>query len=321
MSYILDALKKSEQERDREPVYEINQPIRPVADATTTRKRWLWLIPALLAVNILLLLWPETTPDTDSSSVRIIDPMPSVPDNLSSTLTKTENLITESARDTKVENITPSSNDLAPALPSLNPTKTQTTANPVDRTQRYHRNPFAPMPGRIEPEQVALAAPIKHKTKPTQVIPSPNIEKLNRSLLNQALIEQLAPLRDEQSVLPSDTLSFPAARNASLINKNISQTAMPEPKDTPQYESAPTTVDNQKHIPLLRELSSTLQRDIPALNVSVHIYTDIPEQRMARINGTMTRQGQQLSNELILEEIRPDSLIFSFRGETFRLMR
>ncbi|WP_290705200.1 general secretion pathway protein GspB [Amphritea sp.] len=300
MSYILDALKKSEKERDSEPVYGISQTIQAIEEPKPTRKKWLWIVPALLIVNILLLLWPVTTPDADPSTIRITDQIPDTADNSLKAIAETEQ--TAELADT----IKPS-NHLNKALLSPNPIETQTTTKPIDQVPHYHRNPFAPMPGRTEIKPDIVKTPVKNQSKTVQPLPASNIEKLNRSLLNQALIEQLAPLREEP--------------DEALTSRGISPTSLPILKNTQQYESPSSTVENQTNIPLLRELKSALQREIPALNVSVHIYTDIPEQRMARINGTMTRQGQQLSSDLTLEEIRPDSLILSFRGEKFRLMR
>jgi hypothetical protein len=323
VSYILDALRKSEQERNSQPVYEINQPVKEVNEPKAARKKWLWIVPVLLAVNILLLLWPETTPDIDPSMTIITDQIPGTTDSLSKTVTETEQMEEPTKLDAKKTNIDikPINSNLTPALLLQKPTGTQTTTQPVEQTQRYHRNPFAPMPGRIETKFEIAKTPGKKQPKTAQLLPTPNTEKLNRSLLNQALIEQLEPLREKQRTAQTDRFSFPVAKDTALTSSDISHTILPDMKGTQQYESASSTVDNQTSIPLLRELESVLQRDIPALNVSVHIYTDIPEQRMARINGTMTRQGQQMSNDLTLEEIRPDSLILSFRGEKFRLMR
>lgn len=319
MSYILNALRKSEQERNSQPAYEINQPVKEVNEPKVARRKWLWIVPALLAGNILLLLWPETTPDTDPSVTTITDQIPETTDDLSKTVTETERikeLTKPGAKKTNIE-IEPINNNLSHTLLPPDPTGTQTTTKPVDQAQRYHRNPFAPMPDRIKAKSEITKAPVKNQPRTAQLLPAPNIEQLNRSLLNQALIEQLTPLREEQRTVQTDRFSFPVTKDIALISRDISQTILPELKETQQYESAPSTIS----IPLLWELKSALQRDIPALNVSVHIYTDIPEQRMARINGKMTRQGQQMSNDLTLEEIRPDSLILSFRGEKFRLMR
>ncbi len=319
MSYILDALKKSEQERDNDPVHEISHTVKPAEQPKTARTKWLWLVPALLAVNIILLLWPQTTPDTGSLVVTTTNQQAST----ASTLLKEQTTEEYAEEQTKTDAPNSDVNNEMPTNPAppLSPPATQATqatAKPTEQSQRYHRDPFAPMPGRVQPKPVAVLAPIQNKPRPTPKIPAPNIEKLNRSLLNQALIEQLAPLKEEQPAIQVDTVSTP---DTILANRNNSPAPQPGLTESLPHENTPSTLNMQQRIPLLRELDSSLQRAIPTLNVSVHIYTEIPEQRMARINGRMTRQGQQISNGLTLKEIRPDFLILSFNGEKFRLMR
>ncbi len=54
------------------------------------------------------------------------------------------------------------------------------------------------------------------------------------------------------------------------------------------------------------------------MTFSVLIYSEKPAERMVNINGRTTREGQEVSDGLKLEEITPDGAIFSFKGYRFQ---
>ncbi len=72
-------------------------------------------------------------------------------------------------------------------------------------------------------------------------------------------------------------------------------------------------------IPYLQELPASVRRQIPELAITLHYYTAAPASRMARINGRVLRQGETLDNQLILEEIAIDAIVFRFGETLFRM--
>ncbi|BBB26744.1 general secretion pathway protein GspB [Amphritea japonica] len=314
MSYILDALKKSDQERTSQPAYDLSQPTEEIEKPKAVRHKWLWIIPALLTANIFLLLWPET----DTSITTVTNPKPGKeglpPEPVTEELA--EGLAQQPAKLSSAE-----SKPVHPKLTHNNksndslPISSIATVKPVTSVSRYHRDPFAPLPGRTKPLPAIAPTPTKPQPKPLQQLAIPNLEKLNRSLLNQALIEQLTPLRQEQS---TSNRNYP---DVTMTAATSSIRSLPQQTAEQPFQRSHNSDEIHAQVPLYQELEPALQQDIPELNISVHIFADIPEQRMARVNGIMARQGQQLDNDLTLEEIRPDYLILSFRGERFRLKR
>ena len=70
MSYILEALKKSEQQREIGRVPGITSVHENTAKSVTGK--WLWLIAGILLLNaglLVFLLWPETEPEPDSAAI------------------------------------------------------------------------------------------------------------------------------------------------------------------------------------------------------------------------------------------------------------
>ncbi len=85
----------------------------------------------------------------------------------------------------------------------------------------------------------------------------------------------------------------------------------PEPAVIPEPEFDPG-------VPDLRELPASIRAKLPALTLSVHIYSKTASSRMASINGQMLREGQQLGS-LRLQSITPRGVILSFEGKEFHL--
>ena len=70
-------------------------------------------------------------------------------------------------------------------------------------------------------------------------------------------------------------------------------------------------------IPHQRQLDYDLQSRLPAMDVSVHMYSATPSSRLVRINNTIYREGDLIDSELKLEEITQDGLILSIRDTRF----
>lgn len=94
------------------------------------------------------------------------------------------------------------------------------------------------------------------------------------------------------------------------------------PKATPKptaIEKEVVTANAAASIPLLSELSSGVRSQIPPLKITGAVYSKNPGQRLLLVNNQVLNQGHLAAPEVTLEEIRPNSSVFSFRGTRFRL--
>ncbi len=68
----------------------------------------------------------------------------------------------------------------------------------------------------------------------------------------------------------------------------------------------------------IRDLPWSLQQKIPSISYSRHSYSESGQSSVV-INGEQRRAGQQLANNLRLEEILADGVVLSFEGRRFKL--
>lgn len=71
--------------------------------------------------------------------------------------------------------------------------------------------------------------------------------------------------------------------------------------------------------PSLDSLPASIRQQLPAFNFSLHYYSEDPQQRMVRLNGRILREGQELSDGLLLSEITSQGAVFSYHGYDFEV--
>jgi general secretion pathway protein B len=92
----------------------------------------------------------------------------------------------------------------------------------------------------------------------------------------------------------------------------------PETIKTAAAPAVPLIMDDT---PLLQQMPQDFQRALPALAVTIHVYSHDESQRILFINNREYRKGSQIDGGVRVEDIVPDGVVLSFRGERFKLSR
>lgn len=71
----------------------------------------------------------------------------------------------------------------------------------------------------------------------------------------------------------------------------------------------------------LRDLPSSIRAGLPDFSFSLHYFTTDPAQRVVRVNGRMLREGQMLREDLLLDEVTPGGAVFLHRDLRFEVVR
>jgi general secretion pathway protein B len=103
-----------------------------------------------------------------------------------------------------------------------------------------------------------------------------------------------------------------AVREAEVANVELSAPSKTGAKSAVPDEYEPEII-NYWQVP------EKMRDGLPDLRISVLVYAELPENRFVLMNGERLREGEELSNGLLLEEIQRDRAIFNYRNYRFFL--
>jgi len=89
---------------------------------------------------------------------------------------------------------------------------------------------------------------------------------------------------------------------------------------TPRSDKAMNTDESapeETAVPIA-ELPVAIQKELPAMSIMVHAYSDDPAKRLVGINNHLLHEGEEVAPGLKLEQITLDGMILSFKGYRFR---
>jgi general secretion pathway protein B len=100
----------------------------------------------------------------------------------------------------------------------------------------------------------------------------------------------------------------------------------PEVKTPPPAVAGPTVTVapqpvNTTSLPTIHELQANGMLELPEMHVDIHVYSENPEDRFVFINMAKFKEGAQLAEGPVVEEITPDGVVLSHNGTSFLLPR
>jgi general secretion pathway protein B len=129
-------------------------------------------------------------------------------------------------------------------------------------------------------------------------------------------VKRESPVRDlaEQTQVPVTVISnkpstAPRRKAAAIERRPASQT------------DGPAVLLETDNTPLLQQMPSEMQRAIPPMVVTIHVYSPQASQRILFINNHEYHQGSLIEGGARVEAIVPDGAILSYQGERFKLPR
>jgi general secretion pathway protein B len=256
MSYILDALRRADSERERKRGAVPGLHAQPVlADAMDAEpggrsRLWVWLLAGVCLGLVTLTVWQLVVRDEPEESQQLNARAP------------VSGLATASSE--------------------------------------------SPMPGTVA-APASAAAPIA--AAPAQMVAPPR----TAPVAPNSLPERVA-------AMPEPATTKPLAAAASV--RSQASGPQPAPNRAPQaatQATPPVAAASQPEapVPKLTELAEDLRREVPAMAFGGAVYSTAPAQRMVIVNGQLLREGEAMSAELTLEEIRPKSAVFRIRSQRF----
>jgi len=243
MSFILDALKKSEERRQQETPAVVGKQV--VHLGAKKARHWpLWIVLILLPTALLIGWWLGQSPQAPAPGPRA-----------------------------QAESV---SQKVTPAQPA-NEVATTTPQQPL--RQATAPQPVKPQP---QPEVTVVREQPQQREVTAAPVPLP-----------------AAPQAPTESQAEGHQMALAGKPTAALVQTE-------EPKET--------------SLPSYMELPRELRNRMPRLKISLSFYSENPTRRMARINGRLLHEGEEVETGLTIHEITPTATVLDYQGLLFELI-
>ena len=290
MSLILEALKKSEQQRKLGEAPTLGSPV-----VATRQRRSLLPVLAILIVAAGATGWWLTRPSPKPAPPPQAAPVAATPKSA------------------------------APARPAV-----ATPARPASP------NPVAPNPAMRAPdrtrtpeEAAAMRAQKLEQTKRMDALAGATKATPPAAAAGASKAAPLPPLKAPPGTTkPGVETAPPSTAPAPVAAKT--PIAVPPPTAVPPAATADKTATpptgtaaqrpaaaSETSVPTIWELPYSTRKDLPAIDLSMHVYSSDPKLRFVVIKGDRHAEGDELGQDFILREISQDGLVLEYKGQKF----
>ena len=302
MSYILDALTRSQKQRERALIPTLTTDYVIDGKSREPYLSWQWLAVGLASIVIavglysipnrsLELLVQHGDPSRESSAPRTVNERSIHQSSAEVSATDTTSFSFQSARDITEPNAKkPIRADARDISAQVSPTAVHSSSRPpAQTTTLVSHSPAGEVEQGLKPESRRL---------------------VNELLALRQQAEQAAqavPRAQASTETPPDM----SADRGSDANRRVD-----ESRKSPS-DSAPARAPVA--IPTLRELPPEVQAALPPLEINVHAYSQSSDQRMVIINMKTYGEGDRLREGPVIDAITPTGVVLVFKDRRFKL--
>lgn len=320
MSYILDALKESQRNREGTQVPNILTEVDASAggeykEARSSHRYWVYIVLLAILGGGIAGWWASQ--DNENETIPLITETP-VEDSETRLAAISSERAPVSQPPMEIASPDLTTTETPPAVPQdvvedLSPEKEKTAeASPeVAMVDAPVVEPSPAPPIEIATEVVAEAEPIVHQ----QPRVAPPAEA-------GVLTPDIAP---EQHVEPesgtTETVAMSEKAPAAVPETPEPQAPAPQSDES----AAGLSFEEQQaieeaSIPQVRQLPLDIQQQVDWVNFSVHLYSRDPAQRLVKIDGVVRREGENIGRDVTLERITPRGAIFHYQDYEFKIV-
>ena len=328
MSYLLDAIRKSDHDRQIGQVPTLEA--QPVRGQPSQRNHWMTVIIVLLVIiNSIIVGYvffvdqsssqrqSRSSDMTESHPARKtvktaqhnppVKPAPAQKPSTASGEQSRSSSMTESRPARETVETTRHDPPIKPALALKPPTigREPTTNAPKSIAEM--------IAAETKPKATATQQPVRTvrvpKTQPTKMPALPAKQSLARPVEERASVSA-----KEKSPKRSTT--------AEKISRDRPPSAIITTRKAPQpTPAARSTAQPAEATPLLDQLPRSFRRELPTMTINVFVYSKQISERFVIINMKKYKTGDKTMEGPLLEAIRPNSVVLRFEGQRFRLKR
>lgn len=319
MSYILDALQKSEEERHQGQLPNLGSNSALIHTPKTKSSQWAWIIAALLVLNIGFVGFWVIKESPEANLSQASEYAVSVTQD-----TVMTNIQVEGAAATKAQVQQPPSTNIEYPTAEKHVIAQQLPANQGYAVKRQPPTVLsAQQTSQPASTNGAYYSEVNHTEVNHTEVKQPGAVNENQVTTRVKSIADVKPLNDVKPVEiiePSPMLITPKGQSRpytgpmpSRSESSVSSSESVDRRREPQVESV-----SHSDIPRVSDKPHEFQIRIPDMAFNSHIYTDIPSARRVMINNIYLKEGQTFSG-MKVEKIIEDGIILSLEGQSFKM--
>ncbi|HJV02992.1 MAG TPA: general secretion pathway protein GspB [Burkholderiaceae bacterium] len=293
MSYILEALKKAQAERQLGAVPTIHAPAIAAAPASGAGLRNRPLVLALAALGLV----------TAGLLALVLRPVPPAASGEAPAPQRTNAALAPSA----LPGTPPASAPVAVAQTAImGPPAAAVAPTPAPSAQPTPVQLPTDQPPTVQPTPVQPAAGPAHAAQSVAAPPS--------LVVSAAAPQSSAPVRAAAAVpAPSGE---PLPRRHAATPEVDARTASGAMAPASAASAAPA---QDEAIQNLRDLPEPIQRAIPPITMGGYMYSRNPADRLLLIDKVLRHEGEEVAPGLVLDKLQPRAAVFTFKGYRYRV--
>lgn len=334
MSYILDALNKSEQERKEQGHVPSLHAVHSSAPDPIKQRLIIWIpLAILLAFLAAFILFKLFNGAADNSQTSPAENSPVLTgQNKAQQFSSNQNLTEQATAAAIPPSQTPI--DKAAVAPAPNPaTEPRPAGKPSNQVASlYQKNSPAPPPMTTSNQESAARTDSESETfTPAPAAPARSIaatsaadSAMNYAKMAEIVANEINRIKQEEQILD---VSHPRSNNKAVASNPAAEKLAPRPapqETSPAAEPAAqaemrTKKVIRKEVPHVSELPLSVQAAIPSIEFSAHVYAINEGAGFVILNGVTRHPGDKLNADITVEGIYEDGVILSYQGIEFCL--
>lgn len=293
MSYILDALKKSEQERSRGAVPDIqtvHQPGAVVSHRSSSRPVVFLIVLVVIIAGLGYWIFGKNQFPWGGKFQEFQDDK-----NISSSPSSESNLAQGAVSNSVVKN----SDEIA----------TAETLSQVELAQRLTTLQENAEQDNAEQDKAEHKDSIQQTQKTAAVQKKPSAT--NAGTQKGEKVAHTKPKTSRPNVVFSEE-PLTATNGAWQGNSQLDKSQQSTQSDSSGAEDTDVIYD-------IAELPEDIKRNLPSISFAGHVYSSNKSQRSVMLNGKKMREGEEVAKGLMLDKITMDGVVFRSQGYRFKL--
>ncbi|MCQ4167520.1 general secretion pathway protein GspB [Tahibacter harae] len=179
----------------------------------------------------------------------------------------------------------------------------------------------AGQPATRQPPSFPSAAPPEDQSAPPPVAAVSKSTPAAPPSLPPPPAQPVAAAQKPQPAAATAPPTPPPAQPVAAAAQKPQPAAVPPPPTPPPPQPVAAAAPPLEQLPAYWQLPYNVRKELPALKLSMHVYSATPAQRFVVLNGNRQVEGDELGGEVRVTEIRSDGVVLSFQGQRFLVPR